>query len=246
MNIDKCKEIISYYKSGKLSKKSVEAELPDLLYIMNCSVELDDTVSASSNTSYIAMIIPEIVNDMIVRSTLVIDDHIVKSRLSTDGFISVLNSCVEAYQTILRLFDKFKTAHKSVETSFLDCVEIYGLLYKQLISSLKAEDIQKLVDDKTFSEKKIDDALYSIANNSEKPESIIEYIRNNYVMPNIVLEKAQQLFKKLNDATNTTKSVSDIDTPEQNVLFNSMLSFSTGIIDPTYSKEVDPFYEPKR
>ena len=238
--------IIEFYKDNKISTYSFESEISRLFpSILNLKVVLDNkTVVGTTNSSYIAALVPEYVNGTTI-TTLAIDEYALKNKLSTADVSYVLDCAERLVPSTIRHYISYINRYKDGEIGFIDCIAIYINCYKVFLDEMvKNPSLNKLVEEKTISLDKLSDLQLAIENGTESLEHIIEFISVHKLLPELALYKAEKLFQDRNTAV--AGEHKNIDIPKSNELYAKMASLSTGIINPEFHQDLDPNYIPKR
>ena len=237
------KEIVDFYKNGYISEKSFEAELGRVFSIFaNVSVVLDDeTTIGATNSSYVAMLIPEYTND-IIRHKLVIDSELLKNKLEGEDIeyiVSVVENLVPtSSSTIISFFNK----NKGTDVSYGECILIYAKLYNLFLTELlNNENIAKIAEEKTVDMQKLLDVQLAIESGNESTQKAVEYINVHKLLPNQALISAEDLYQQVNEIKTVSKTlVQDIDKPVQNYWWTKLVSNTTGTFNPESRTVLDP------
>ena len=154
-------ELVEFYKNGSITKKSFEAELGRVFNVLtNISVSLDsETTLGTTNASYVAMLVPEYVND-IIKNKLVIDDNLLKNKLDTEAITNILviaeNFISVADSTLYSFFNK----NKGTDVTFGECVLLYANIYSYF--QIKHLFQQKIYSNKLIQYKEYQNTLTKI------------------------------------------------------------------------------------
>ena len=238
--------IIDFYKAGDIEEHTAENEIGRLLSGRYYVEVIFDDLENKNNSSYMAMVIPEIING-VFREKLVIDKDVVKTKLSSEKITLLLSKMMDAIPEINGIFYSFIQTHKDIETSFLDCIQLFINLYTNFIFKLPDEIFDTVEDFKTFIQQDTANILLAIQSENETSENIVNHILLNHTLPKIALQMAETLFKNINiPVEGKAKIVADQDYPESNVMHADIASHSTGVINPEWRDDLNPFYIPKQ
>lgn len=243
---DELMNVLEFYKSGDITKEAAEKEIGRLLTGRYYIDVIFDDLENKNNSSYIAMVIPEKINDDL-KVYFVIDKNVIDTRLSTENAYKLLkvmsNFCVEAVIFYLQ----FLRINKDIETTFLDCVQFYINLYLKLLNKIPEDIMDNINDFKKFAMHDTSNILLAIQSGNERSDSIINYILLNHTLPKFALDQAEKLFKSVNiPDTEVDKRVLSQDLPESNLMYADVASQSTGVINPEWRQDIDPNYLPER
>jgi hypothetical protein len=236
-------ELVEFYKNGSITKKSFEAELGRVFNVLtNISVSLDsETTLGTTNASYVAMLVPEYVND-IIKNKLVIDDNLLKNKLDTEAITSILviaeNFISIADSTLYSFFNK----NKGTDVTFGECVLLYANIYSLFLNNLlQSEKIYEIANEKTIDVEKLNDVKLAIESGNETIQKAIEYINVHKLLPNQALVSAEDLFQQINSVQGISKYIDqDIDKPVENYFWTKLVSNTTGTFNPESRTELDP------
>lgn len=237
--------IIDFYKAGDIEKIVLENEIGRLLsgsFYVN--VILDD-LENKNNRSYIAMVIPEMVNG-VYKEKFVIDKDIIDTKLSSDKVCLLLEKMYEDVPKINKIYHEFIYKNKDTEVSFLECVQLFIKMYCNFIFDLPVEIFDTVADFKTTVEKDTSDILLAIQSGNEPSHEIVSHILLNHTLPKIALTCAENLFKNINvPVEDINNKIKEQEIPESDVMHADMASQSNGVINPGWREDLDPFYIPK-
>lgn len=238
------KDIIEFYKTEKISDHSFKMEITRALSpLSHVSVDLDlGTTASTTNSSYIAALIPEKVNGELF-STLILDKYALINVLGVDDIDFILKTSENFSTFAAKMLNDFIVRNAESEVSFNDCILLYISIYKALCEKYATYPyIKELMVKQTIDLEKLRDVELAIETKNEKSESIVEYILVHKLLPEFALRKAEELFQQLNRGS--LASGENPDVPVKNYWYSKTAALSTGIINPEYHQDLDPNYIP--
>lgn len=237
------KEIVEFYKEGHISKRSFEAELArEFNPFANISVVLDTTTTiGATNASYVAMLVPEYVND-IVKHTLVIDEATLMNKLTCADVDFIKNVTEKMAPAHAKMLSDFVAKNRGLETTYGECVMVYTKMYETFLNEIiKCPNIATLVQEKTIDLTKLHDVQLAIESGNESVKRAVEYINIHKVIPNFALVIAEDTFQQLNVAPNLADHIYyDINKPVENYWWTKLVSNTTGTFNPEGREDLCP------
>ena len=178
-------------------------------------------------------------------STLVLDKNVLLNILTVDDIDFILKTSENFTTFATKMLNDFIVERHDCEVSFNDCILLYISIYKALCEKYAAcPYIRDLMVRKTIDLEKIQDVELAIETKNEKSENIVEFILVHKLLPEFALNKAEELFQKLNVAGGLG-STDITEKPVVNQWYAKTASLSNGIINPEYHQDLDPDYIPK-
>ncbi len=242
-------DILSFYRTGKLSKFALEAELSRGIDTVRASVSIDDDVNASAGTYAIA-IIPDMRSGT-VKDTIVIDRKLIDSQIAVGKIVELITAAAKSIPAVNMRYLSFMSSHKNTETSYLECIEFALNSYKTMLDDINAD----LSEDSAISQmiriahtidiNALNTAILSAHTGKETAESCVEYILNKRLLPKAALSNAEDMFKIINNPAISGDGVDPLhEVPAENKFYAKLASVCDGLINPQYHKDMDPFYIP--
>lgn len=249
--IEAFQQIVEYYRGGKINKFTAEAEISRLINALNAKVLIDDKTNPNGASTYIVMLIPEMING-VYRTTMVLDEKFVLGQQSALLVAELIEHAVGCIPAAVMMLGKFITSKNGAEASKNECIGAYLEIYRETMGTLISDNdpaIKMEIND--FHLYDIGpgiDASLALKQGHEETSSIIEYLRVNRVVPELAIQKAVELFNRINGRVgdDSEQAVSeDVVKPAENEFYSKLKRDYKGLIDPEYHKDIDPNYLPK-
>lgn len=242
-------DILSFYRTGKLSRFALEAEMTRAIDMPRADVIIDETACSAAGTYAIA-IIPDM-RSGIIKDHIVIDRRLIDSQIAINKIIELISAAGKLIPSVNMRYVGFRSSHHGVETSYLECIEFALNSYKCMISDLDSDlGADSAISYLTGVAHKLDlpsldSAILSAHTGKDSIEACVEFILGHRLLPKIALENAEDLFKSLNSPSADINGADPLhEVPAENEYYARAASMCDGMINPQYHKDLDPFYLP--
>lgn len=242
-------DILGFYRTGKLSRFALEAEMTRALDMPRADVIIDETACSSAGT-YAVAIIPDM-RSGVIKDHIAVDKRLIDSQIAVGKIVDLINAAGKLIPSVNMRYVGFRSSHHDVETSYLECIEFALNSYKIAISDLDAD----LGADSalayltgvahTLDLSALDSAILSAHTGKDSVKSCVEFVLNHRLLPKIALDNAEDMFKSLNSPTVGIDGKDPInEVPAENEFYARAAGLCDGRINPQYHKDLDPFYLP--
>lgn len=239
------KAIIELYKSGKISKFTMESELTKYLAsIPNVSVRLTSSSGGHTVSSYIAGFVP-VSNGVKTIPVLLFDNYLFAYAMDTEDILSVLRSLSHRGMASVKELADFVSTHNGAEVPMSECILFYIGLAKEDFAALPKNLTYNLTKFGVVSFTGIEDYALSLKLGKETPSVVL----NGLVTAGILSKEHIELMKALFHAVNAEGAIMDTtgadpDTPTLDAQWHKIIGKSDGEFDVSLSKNLDPAYTP--
>jgi len=195
-------QLVELYKTGKITKTSLENELgksvSELVAPNTLTVSIISEVDGNTNSTFGVTSLPEMVGEKIL-VTLLVDSDAIMNFVSTQEIIDMITVEASRHQKVLKEYSKFIREHKDSEILLEDALVLFLDIYEESLEEFYDElpEISaKLMTSRTIqSVKSIKAEKEAIKNPSEDLRLIIERLTVSKKFPIAFLTAARKLVR---------------------------------------------------